>query len=62
MITLWHKVNKGAYKSDEKQKPWGCKREREREREPQFSKINRNENKGIKFAFICDKLKDRIKL
>ena len=37
-------------------------REREREREPQFSKINRNENKGIKFAFICDKLKDRIKL
>ena len=33
-----------------------------REREPQFSKINRNENKGIKFAFICDKLKDRIKL
>ena len=58
MITLWHKVNKGAYKSDEKQKPWGCKRERE----PQFSKINRNENKGIKFAFICDKLKDRLKL
>ena len=34
---------------------------REREREPQFSKINRNENKGIEFAFICDKLKDRSK-
>ena len=35
---------------------------REREREPQFSKINRYENKGIEFDFICDRLKDRIKL
>ena len=35
-------------------------RERERERDPQFSKIN-EENKGIKFAFICDRLKDRDK-
>ena len=60
MIELWHKLNKGVDKSDKKQKPWGCKRERERE--PQFSKINRYENKGIEFAFICDRLKDRIKL
>ena len=45
-----------------KSKSLGAVREREREREPQFSKINRNENKGIKFAFICDRLKDRIKL
>ena len=44
-----------------KSKSLGAVREREREREPQFSKINRNENKGIEFAFICDKLKDRSK-
>lgn len=30
--------------------------------EPQFSKINRYENKGMELAFICDKLKDRSKL
>ena len=29
-----------------------------KERESQFSKI-KGENKGIKFAFICDRLKDR---
>ena len=62
MITLWHKLNKGVDKSDKKQKPWGCKRERERERELQFSKIKKEENEGTKFAFICDRLKDRIKL
>ena len=37
---------------------WGCKREREREREPQFSKINIEENRGKK-ASICDREKDR---
>ena len=39
---------------------WGCKREREREREPQFSKIDIEENRGEK-AFICDREKDRNK-
>ena len=34
---------------------------RERERELQFSKIKKEENKGTKFAFICDRLKDRSK-
>ena len=34
-------------------------RERERERELQFSKIKKEENEGTKFAFICDRLKDR---
>ena len=33
-------------------------REREREREPQFSKINIEENRGKK-ASICDRKKDR---
>ena len=33
-------------------------REREREREPQFSKINIEENRGKK-ASICDREKDR---
>ena len=33
-------------------------REREREREPQFSKINIEEHRGIK-ASICDREKDR---
>ena len=33
-------------------------REREREREPQFSKINIEENRGEK-ASICDREKDR---
>ena len=33
-------------------------REREREREPQFSKINIEENRGD-VASICDKKKDR---
>ena len=33
-------------------------REREREREPQFSKINIEENRG-KEASICDREKDR---
>ena len=32
---------------------------RERERELQFSKIKKGENEGTKFAFICDRLKDR---
>ena len=36
-------------------------RERERERELQFSKIKKEENEGTKFAFICDRLKDRSK-
>ena len=33
-------------------------REREREREPQFSKINIEENRGY-IASICDREKDR---
>ena len=33
-------------------------REREREREPQFSKINIEENRGKK-ASVCDREKDR---
>ncbi len=36
----------------------GAVREREREREPQFSKINIKENRGKK-ASICDREKDR---
>ena len=32
---------------------------RERERELQFSKIKKEENEGTKFAFICDRFKDR---
>ena len=36
-------------------------REREREREPQFSKINKTEDKGTEFVFICDRLKGRNK-
>ena len=36
----------------------GAVREREREREPQFSKINIEENRGKK-ASICDREKDR---
>ena len=36
-------------------------RERERERELQFSKIKKGENEGTKFAFICDRFKDRSK-
>ena len=34
---------------------------RERERELQFSKIKKGENEGTKFAFICDRFKDRSK-
>ena len=34
---------------------------RERERELQFSKINKTEDKGEREAFICDRLKDRSK-
>ena len=37
-------------------------REREREREPQFSEINRKENKGITFAFIYNIKKTENKL
>ena len=36
----------------------GTVREREREREPQFSKINIEENRG-NIASICDREKDR---
>ena len=35
---------------------------REREREPQFSEINRKENKGITFAFIYNIKKTENKL
>ena len=30
-----------------------------KKRELQFSKIKKEENEGTKFAFICDRLKDR---
>ena len=43
---------------NEKQKPWGCKREREREL--QFSKIKENHKANI--ACICDEYKDRVYL
>ena len=53
------KINKkGAHKRNERRNRWGCKREREREREPQFSKINIEENRG-NVASICDREKDR---
>ena len=39
----------------------GAVRERERERELQFSKIDKAEDKGTKFAFIYDRLKGRNK-
>ena len=52
-------MNKGVHKRNDKVwNRWGCKREREREREPQFSKINIEENRG-KEASICDREKDR---
>ena len=53
------KINKkGAHKRNERRNRWGCKREREREREPQFNEINIKENRGF-FASICDREKDR---
>ena len=48
-------MNKGVHKRNGKVwNRWGCKRERE----PQFSKIDIEENRGEK-AFICDREKDR---
>ena len=52
------KINDKEHTKEMKDETVGAVRERERERELQFSKINIEENGG-KVASICDREKDR---